>query len=957
MNEEQLKYYKLTKVTQRDLDEGVWDAEHKGLYSKDGKRFLSYYRPDGGVYDTFSLMAGVEVICDRAFSGAIFKSFEIPDTIVAIGEESLRGAVPYDGNHKSKISFPKNLKYVGNNVFGHEEGVFDVVFEDGLQELDLGNIMNFGAATTVYLPSTLTSIGEDGFGESNNTVAIHIADGNKHFCIEDGVLYNKTKTKLLRCPVSKRGRLVVPDGVKTVGRYAFRICGFDNDTSTMGVEKMSIILPPSLQRIESGAFRHSHLNSLYIGSNVSLIEDNAFEDHYIKEIIVLPDNPFYESCYGMLIDKRSMELVTVSGSFTGKSILHTNFEVKNNVLIDKKRKKVILTIGYTNGLNAFVCPWDDEETKADNAQKDLEIPKGVEMINSKAFSACGLYDLKIPEGVTYIGENAFSYMTARSIYLPSTICFISPSTITSIFDGRYQEGEFYFYVPKGLKKKFEKMGIASSLLNRFFKEIECKDYPLPDETKENDFIYSIPASVEDLEQSIIDKHKVRYGKDGKRLLKFEGFHSRLSTYKVEEGTEFICEGATAAGRYQYVRLLIVPASVKYIGSCPSFDRLLLFGNKTRFAPSTISLRKNDTVYIPCGTWNFYNNELEKARRGPAPKASLLGEIEDFRLVELSKSSVAMYLKQQQDILTGIITTRKIVSEYTVNSINGDSQVRYVCYRDRNRMFFLNAELDNSQKEHIFRVLYALGMSYQTLMDILEVDIDDVEVNEDNISSLEGKVLASHVYITWTEEFCDEYNGEITTIERSELLFYRGEILVKDDIRTLIESRIPVVSVLHDSYSHDKDYLNYFANYREGDEMDLSPVIKDSILRCYFPNEEPQNIKAEDKFDMAYNLIILIKALIDHYGYIEGLTLPLKAKDEDMHSMVSDEEERLSHLITQYYQQMIDKVLCCKTEQDVMPLFPDSQNYFKLKTFLVGNGIESKIIDSFVTPAIGIIQIE
>lgn len=58
MNEEQIKYYKLTKVTQRDLDEGVWDAEHKGLYSKDGKRFLLYKRPDehihSGEFDHFS---------------------------------------------------------------------------------------------------------------------------------------------------------------------------------------------------------------------------------------------------------------------------------------------------------------------------------------------------------------------------------------------------------------------------------------------------------------------------------------------------------------------------------------------------------------------------------------------------------------------------------------------------------------------------------------------------------------------------------------------------------------------------------------------------------------------------------------------------------------------------------------------------------------------------------------
>ena len=38
----QLDYTLLTKVTQQDLNEGVWDAEHKGLYSKDGKRFLQY---------------------------------------------------------------------------------------------------------------------------------------------------------------------------------------------------------------------------------------------------------------------------------------------------------------------------------------------------------------------------------------------------------------------------------------------------------------------------------------------------------------------------------------------------------------------------------------------------------------------------------------------------------------------------------------------------------------------------------------------------------------------------------------------------------------------------------------------------------------------------------------------------------------------------------------------------
>ena len=70
MTVEQKKLKKLTKVTQQDLDEGVWDAEHKGLYSKDGKRFLKYVRPkdlERGARDSFTFKPGVEVICVWAF--------------------------------------------------------------------------------------------------------------------------------------------------------------------------------------------------------------------------------------------------------------------------------------------------------------------------------------------------------------------------------------------------------------------------------------------------------------------------------------------------------------------------------------------------------------------------------------------------------------------------------------------------------------------------------------------------------------------------------------------------------------------------------------------------------------------------------------------------------------------------------------------------------------------------
>ena len=88
-------YEQLTKVTQQDLDEGVWDAEHKGLYSKDGKRFLQYMRPknlEWLVPDTFKLKSGVKVICEKAFANGFFPftSFIIPKSVVAIGDEAFQ---------------------------------------------------------------------------------------------------------------------------------------------------------------------------------------------------------------------------------------------------------------------------------------------------------------------------------------------------------------------------------------------------------------------------------------------------------------------------------------------------------------------------------------------------------------------------------------------------------------------------------------------------------------------------------------------------------------------------------------------------------------------------------------------------------------------------------------------------------------------------------------------------
>lgn len=392
-----IDYEQLTKVTQQDLDEGVWDAEHKGLYSKDGKRFLQYMRPknlERGVPDTFQLKTGVKVICEKAFAKGFFPltSFVIPKSVVAIGDEAFQEMhLPQHAN----FTITKGLKYIGYKILGNYGGILNLIIEEGVKEIDLSYILDCAPAVTLYLPSTLESIGDKGFGEVDNTEHIHLADGNKHFCMDNGILYNYDKTKLLRCPVTKRGEVIIPEGVKTIGTYAFRLSGYKYAIDAEPECKLSIVLPQSLTKIEVGAFRHTWNDSIFIPTNVSEIEEGAFEYPIHLKIEVSLENKHFEVC--------------------------------NNVLIDKRSKKVLLAMS-----------------------NKLEIPNGIMEIADHALGHLQSKRIVIPEGVTRIGKDNLNLYKVLKVSLPSTLKDITRSSFWGFFGVPHT-----IEVPTGMGKDFK----------------------------------------------------------------------------------------------------------------------------------------------------------------------------------------------------------------------------------------------------------------------------------------------------------------------------------------------------------------------------------------------------------------------------------------------------------------------------------------------------------------------
>jgi uncharacterized repeat protein (TIGR02543 family) len=157
-------------------------------------------------------------------------------------------------------------------------------------------------------------IAADAFANCSSLAAFDVAEGNRWYSSEDGVLFNADKTVLIRVPEAKRGAITIPESVVRIQDGAFLNCryitevnfnaancvaadalGFSGALSVaalnIGAEVTripanaftslwhvgSLTVPNSVAYIGSRAFeRCAELTELFLGSGVTHIGDNAF---------------------------------------------------------------------------------------------------------------------------------------------------------------------------------------------------------------------------------------------------------------------------------------------------------------------------------------------------------------------------------------------------------------------------------------------------------------------------------------------------------------------------------------------------------------------------------------------------------------------------------------------------------------------------------------------------------
>ena len=291
--------------------------------------------------------------------------------------------------------------------------------------------------TSITIPNSVTSIGVRAFDGCSGLTSINVARGNNYYSDNNGVLFNKKKTELIRYPEGKSQTsytipnsvtsigdyafegcggltsITIPDSITSIGYWAFHGCGgltsitIPNSVTSIGelaflgcTGLTSITLGNSVKSIGEGAFLGcTGLTSITIPNSVTSIGNRAFDGCTgLTSINVASDNNYYSGINGVLFNKKKTELIRYP---EGKS--QTSYTIPNSVT--------------SIGEGAYCCC---------TGLTSITIPNSITSIGYWAFDGCtGLTSITIPSSVTSIGEGAFEDCSSlTSITIPNSVTSI-----------------------------------------------------------------------------------------------------------------------------------------------------------------------------------------------------------------------------------------------------------------------------------------------------------------------------------------------------------------------------------------------------------------------------------------------------------------------------------------------------------------------------------------------------
>ncbi len=262
--------------------------------------------------------------------------------------------------------------------------------------------------TSIFIPNSITKIGNSAFGNCPVLASIVIESGNPRYDSRNNcnaIIETADNALIAGCK-----NTMIPNSVTSIGDRAFEGC--DGLTS--------IVIPNSVTAIGNKAFYSCDgLTSIIISNSVTAIGNNVFENcNELASIVIESGNPRYDSRNNCNAIIETADNTLIVGC-------------KNTIIPNSVTSIGDWAFSYCYSLTSINIP--NSVTAIGNGAFEgcigltsVDISNSVTSIGRYAFFNCeGLTSINIPNSVTAIGSNAFFWCTGlTSIVIPNSVTSI-----------------------------------------------------------------------------------------------------------------------------------------------------------------------------------------------------------------------------------------------------------------------------------------------------------------------------------------------------------------------------------------------------------------------------------------------------------------------------------------------------------------------------------------------------
>ena len=389
-------------------------------------------------------------------------SLDIPNSVIEIDQNAFSNCTSLES-----IDIPISVESIKQHAFSNCTHLKNIYLPDSLKNIGGGLFVGCSSLVDVYLGKNIDSIEpisiydeyetwygrrirENLFTGCVSLQNIDISNENEDLCSNDGVVFSKDKTKILKYPAGRKEiSYTIPSNITSIESNAF-----ENNSILK-----KIIIPNSVEQIGSGAFSNcTSLEKIVIPNSVSEIRENAFCGCKSLQEVIIPSS-VYEINSCLFSSCSSLKVIDIPNSISriGSSAF-SNCTSLEKIVIPNSVSQV--------GDNIFLgC----------KSLKEVIIPSSVGVINSCLFFNCStLTSVTIPKSIYRIGK----YILSGCIKLKEiriNIENIDRCNINEVAFEGVNFDECILYIPPGTRWNYRNHNIFSKFKhieidNQFYKE-------------------------------------------------------------------------------------------------------------------------------------------------------------------------------------------------------------------------------------------------------------------------------------------------------------------------------------------------------------------------------------------------------------------------------------------------------------------------------------------------------